>query len=194
MVLPINLLDGIGNISVGFQSGINYTSNESYNILISNYGTVGNIGVIRISNSDQSTCYISGIYDNMSPIGEVRPLFIDFNGQITIIFSNNTNPIAEIYTENPSNYLILLTVSTSTQLNMPTGFDVNTYFNSPTWGQLEFTGSYARLINVSATINCILDSGTNQLLIFELRVNRVKYSAASVKILFFDNIQYQSVR
>jgi hypothetical protein len=39
----------------------------------------------------------------------------------------------------------------------------------------------------------IVNGGTNQLLIFELRVNGVKYPAVFVKVLFNNNTQYQIV-
>jgi hypothetical protein len=42
-------------------------------------------------------------------------------------------------------------------------------------------------------LSAALASGTNQLLNFELRGNGVKYSVASVKVLFTDNTQYQTV-
>jgi hypothetical protein len=61
-----NLVDGVGNTALGFQSGLNYESNESYNILINSYGTVSDVGVIRIGNGDQNKLYIPNIayYNN----------------------------------------------------------------------------------------------------------------------------------
>lgn len=57
--------NGDGNTAVGFEAGLNYT-NESYNILLGNYGTVGDTGVIRIGNGDQNKLYIPHIikYEN----------------------------------------------------------------------------------------------------------------------------------
>jgi hypothetical protein len=60
------VIDDTGNIAIGLQAGLNYTGNESYNILIGNYGTVGDMAIIRIGNSDQNKLYIPNIikYEN----------------------------------------------------------------------------------------------------------------------------------
>lgn len=143
--------------------------------------------------SNQTNMKVAGIYDNMSPSGDHRPVYVDSDGQLHTTFSSYVIPMGEIYTEYSVTYGILLTLNTPAQFSMPTGFNSNTNFNSSSWGQIEFTGTYARYAYVNATISCVLASGTNQLLIFELRVNGVKYPAASVKILFNDATQYQTV-
>lgn len=59
--LPL-LLTGSHNIAIGWESGANYTSSESSNILIGNAGVVAESNVIRIGTSgQQDSCFISGI-------------------------------------------------------------------------------------------------------------------------------------
>lgn len=60
------LADGNWNVSLGTLSGQNYTSNESSNILIMNFGVVGESNIMRLGTSGNAdgqvnTCYISGI-------------------------------------------------------------------------------------------------------------------------------------
>lgn len=56
------LLGGNDNISIGYQSGISYVGNESNNIAIGNYGTIGDNAVILIGDpSVHTSCYIAGI-------------------------------------------------------------------------------------------------------------------------------------
>ena len=60
------LQNGRNNIATGNDAGLQYTSNESSNIVISNLGTTGDFNTIRIGtqgsgNGQQDTCYIAGI-------------------------------------------------------------------------------------------------------------------------------------
>lgn len=63
----IGLNNGVGNLALGIESGINYTTNESYNILISNDGTPTESNVLRIGAAtgtapyELSQVYICGI-------------------------------------------------------------------------------------------------------------------------------------
>jgi hypothetical protein len=59
--------DSNENVVIGPKAGFNYSTNESYNILLGNLGVVGESNVIRIGRSDgypryQDKCYIQGIY------------------------------------------------------------------------------------------------------------------------------------
>jgi hypothetical protein len=55
------LTTGHSNVGVGNSSGGNYTSSESNNLLINNAGVLGDQGVTRIGNSNQTSCFVSGI-------------------------------------------------------------------------------------------------------------------------------------
>lgn len=61
-----HLINGSNNIALGLESGQNYTSSESSNILIGNQGIVGESNVIRIGTQgtgagQQNACYVAGI-------------------------------------------------------------------------------------------------------------------------------------
>ncbi len=66
-VLSLNtVVTGSYNSALGFSAGSNYTSSESSNVMISNFGTVGESNVIRIGtqgtgNGQQNACYVAGI-------------------------------------------------------------------------------------------------------------------------------------
>lgn len=57
-----NLTTGSDNIAVGPTAGTAYVSTESDNIVIGNVGVVSDQGTIRLGNTDQVLCYVSGIY------------------------------------------------------------------------------------------------------------------------------------
>lgn len=66
-----NLTTGNYNVLCGSQAGLNYTSNETSNVIIGvNAGTTGESNVVRIGGGDgtgngqQNKCYISGINGN----------------------------------------------------------------------------------------------------------------------------------
>jgi hypothetical protein len=187
------LVSGTGNTALGLQAGLNYTGNESYNILISNYGTVGDTGVIRIGYADHSQCYIAGIYDNMSPTGDKRPVYIDSNGKLTTTFSTNVIPMGEIYYENPVTDTRTLSVGVAAQISVPGGLFYNTQFSSPSNSQLQFTGSYTRYATISATISCVIAAGTNQLLNFEFRKNGSKIPGTGTRVNFSDTTDYHTI-
>ena len=56
----LNLLTGTGNVAIGYQAGLNYTSTESNNILLGNTGTVGESNVTRIG-SNQTKFFAAGV-------------------------------------------------------------------------------------------------------------------------------------
>jgi hypothetical protein len=129
----------------------------------------------------------------MSSSEDYHPVYIDSDGTLHTISSANIVSMGEIYTEYSATYGISLILNTPAQFSMSMGFNANTHFNSSAWGQMEYVGTYTRFAFVSAIISCILNTGTNQLLTFELSVNDIKYPAVSVKCLFNDNTQYQTV-
>ena len=57
-----SLITGSSNIAIGQQAGANYGSSESNNILLANFGTVADSGVIRIGDTPQTSTFIAGIY------------------------------------------------------------------------------------------------------------------------------------
>lgn len=65
-----SLITGRDNVAIGFQTGLNYTTSESYNILINNSGTVGESNVCRIGSATGTgvrqinSTYIHGITGN----------------------------------------------------------------------------------------------------------------------------------
>lgn len=75
-----NLVSGTNNIAVGVLAGTNYTTNESNNILIGSFGTVGDNQTIRIGRT-QTAAYMEGVYG--ASIGTTNaPVFIDNNGKL----------------------------------------------------------------------------------------------------------------
>lgn len=82
------LLTGTGNVAIGTQSsaGSAYQSSESNNIVIQNPGEIGDNGVIRIGeSSDQTSCYIQGIY-NVTVTGSA--VLCNINGQLGTVSSS----------------------------------------------------------------------------------------------------------
>jgi len=79
------LTTGELNVVLGAGSGINYTSSESSNILISNDGVIGDDNVIRIGTQgsgagEQDNCFIAGIYGNT--VATPSMVVIDSNGEL----------------------------------------------------------------------------------------------------------------
>ena len=75
-----NLVSGDNNSIIGYYSGSNYTGSESSNILINNYGTLGDSNKIRIGiQGTHDKCYIAGIYD--STVSE-RIVCVDSDGKL----------------------------------------------------------------------------------------------------------------
>jgi len=79
------ILTGSTNVCIGYGAGYDYTSNETNNIVIGNQpGATGEANTIRIG-SNQSSCYIKGIYGQGSSGSSV---FINSDGQLGTINSS----------------------------------------------------------------------------------------------------------
>lgn len=75
-----NLVSGSNNIAIGTLSATNYTTNESNNIIIGGFGTIGDNQTIRIGRT-QTACYVEGIYNQS--IGTTNaPVYIDNTGKL----------------------------------------------------------------------------------------------------------------
>jgi len=85
------LANGGGNVALGANSGSNYNSSESANILILNTGQNGENGVTRIgSNGNQTSCFISGI-DSVN-VGSVATVVTEAGDQLgTAVLTAGTN-------------------------------------------------------------------------------------------------------
>jgi len=80
-----NLLTGIYNTAIGFDSGGNWAGSESYNICIHSTGVIGDMNTLRIGlggdigGGDITTSYIGGIFGN-TPSGTAQVCYVDTNG------------------------------------------------------------------------------------------------------------------
>lgn len=98
-----NITTGSYNTAAGLNAGINYTSTESSNIVISNNGTNGDNNTIRIGTDgagigEQNRCFIAGIYGKT--VGASNTIIINSAGQMgTIVssrrFKQNITPISD---------------------------------------------------------------------------------------------------
>jgi hypothetical protein len=80
-----NVVSGVYNCGLGYAAGSNYTTSESNNIVIGNYGIGGDNNVIRIGNNgtgarQQNYCYIAGIYGQT--IASPSLCTVNVNGQL----------------------------------------------------------------------------------------------------------------
>ncbi len=73
---------GSNNIAVGYQAGQLIESNSD-NICIDNDGSATGDGVIRIGNSNHTSCFVQGIH-GVTPSGTTQNVIIDENGQLGI--------------------------------------------------------------------------------------------------------------
>ncbi len=105
-----SLTTGSDNIAVGVQSGINYTGNESNNILLGNPGIVTETDTIRIGTTNQTSAHIAGIHA-VTPTLSTEIVIIDPNGELGSVTGAN---IAQ-YRQN--NNLNISTSATTVALN-----------------------------------------------------------------------------
>lgn len=78
------LVDGDDCIAIGHSAGINYTSNESDNIVIGNSGVLGESNTIRIGNIAQTQTFITGIESVDLNTAEVVTIVTDQLGSATL--------------------------------------------------------------------------------------------------------------
>ncbi|HVW99249.1 MAG TPA: hypothetical protein VHA52_02245 [Candidatus Babeliaceae bacterium] len=93
-----SLLTGTANIAIGVGSGTNYTSSESNNILINNTGIIGDSGVIRIGNGNQTSAYIAGV----SGVSVSNQNFVTIDtstGQLGSVVNPSSNTFKSINTQ-----------------------------------------------------------------------------------------------
>lgn len=96
----VQLISGNENLLLGYEAGRNYTSSESDNIMLANYGTAGESGRIRIGTSGTHTaCNIQGIA-GVTVSSSSAVLINTSNGQLGTIVSarkykKDINPIGK---------------------------------------------------------------------------------------------------
>lgn len=89
-----NLVSGSYNTALGYLAGTDYDGAETSNILISNYGTIGESNTIRIGtqgtgDGQQNAAYMAGVYE--ASIGATNlPVYIDSTGKLGTM--EGTNP------------------------------------------------------------------------------------------------------
>ena len=82
------LTTGADNIIIGSESGNNYTSNESFNILIGSSGTLNDTSILRIGESTGSGAgllsktFVQGIYNITPDVASPKSVVIDSAGQL----------------------------------------------------------------------------------------------------------------
>ncbi len=136
------LVSGIYNTVMGPQSGINYTTSESSNVLISNAGTISESNVIRIGtqgsgNGQQNKAFLAGV-TGVTVTG-TAPVGVDTNGQ----FSS-------------------LGFGTSTQVLTSNGAST-----SPTWQATGFFTPVNWSVQLSGNISNVTGDGTTYTILYD---------------------------
>ncbi|HUV85222.1 MAG TPA: tail fiber domain-containing protein [Methanosarcinales archaeon] len=89
-----SLLTGVGNIALGRDTGTAYTGTESYNILFSNIGVLGESNTCRIASgtgagaNQLNKVFFSGIRGITTDVNDAIPVLIDSAGQLGTISSS----------------------------------------------------------------------------------------------------------
>jgi hypothetical protein len=78
---------GGGNIALGDLAGVDLSTGNS-NILIGNRGLTGDAATIRMGNLAQTKCYIAGIRDVTTGVGDAIPVVIDSASQLGTVSSS----------------------------------------------------------------------------------------------------------
>jgi hypothetical protein len=78
---------GGGNIALGDLAGFDVTTGSG-NIIIGNRGLAGDADTIRIGRATQTKCYIAGIRDVTTGIGDAIPVVIDSASQLGTVSSS----------------------------------------------------------------------------------------------------------
>jgi hypothetical protein len=109
------LLTGNNNIGIGASitngaAGHVYTSSESSNIVIGNVGVLGESGVIRIGDVNQTKCFIAGIFGVTVGVSGT-PVVVDNAGNLGTVVSSRRLKENIKYLSNTSSVLNLKPVS-----------------------------------------------------------------------------------
>jgi len=84
-----SLTTGGSNIMIGDDAGDLFTSIENNNIAIGNFGSTGDVGVIRIgSSAHHNSTYIAGIRGATTGMNNAVAVLIDSNGQLGTVSSS----------------------------------------------------------------------------------------------------------
>jgi hypothetical protein len=78
---------GGGNIAIGDLAGVDVTTGSG-NIIIGNRGAADDANTIRIGRSTQTKCYIAGIRDVTTGVGDAIPVVIDSASQLGTVSSS----------------------------------------------------------------------------------------------------------
>jgi Chaperone of endosialidase len=78
---------GGGNIAIGDLAGVDVTTGSG-NIIIGNRGLADDANTIRIGRSTQTKCYIGGIRDVTTGVGDAIPVVIDSTSQLGTVSSS----------------------------------------------------------------------------------------------------------
>ncbi len=78
---------GGGNIAIGDLAGVDVTTGSG-NIIIANRGLADDANTIRIGRSTQTKCYIAGIRDVTTAVGDAIPVVIDSASQLGTVSSS----------------------------------------------------------------------------------------------------------
>jgi endosialidase-like protein len=78
---------GGGNIALGDLAGVDVTTGSG-NIIIANRGLAADANTIRIGNQAQTKCYIAGIRDVTTEVGDAIPVVIDSARQLGTVSSS----------------------------------------------------------------------------------------------------------
>lgn len=156
---------GNQNILIGFNSGNSYT-NEDNNICLANTGTVADSGTIRIGNiSDQTICYISGIYDTSITTDTPRVVLqnnTELLGASTLVSTDNS--ISFTYGANSLDLKV-----TGSDGNKPSFYasftnDPEIVFNpnvGPLTGTFDYVWGTVDFLTVPQIMTIVYDNGSN---------------------------------
>ena len=78
---------GGANIALGDLAGVDVTTGSG-NIIIGNRGLAGDVDTIRVGRSTQTKCYIAGIRDVTTGVGDAIPVVIDSASQLGTVSSS----------------------------------------------------------------------------------------------------------
>lgn len=106
-----NLDQGFHNISIGYESSLNYVGSEHSNIVIGNEGVLGDTNTIRIgtdgnATGEQDSVFIAGIYNTTAGLTAPRNVIIGSDGQLGTGGSDGT----------PNAFMAIQTVANATAI------------------------------------------------------------------------------